>query len=175
MSIFEVSELLGNFGEFFGAIAVLVTLVYLSRQVRQNTVAVQGSTDLEASKMFVDWHARAVGLPEIQKLWWKDANNEMMTEDELRLFLWHLAETFFIGEGLYRQHKKGLLTDESWRPWRNFLVGLVQEGRLRDWWDEGYVPYSEEFRYYINQELESGSSWRIPDLAALAEKERLDQ
>jgi hypothetical protein len=30
------AELLGNYGEFVGSVAVVVTLVYLSRQIREN-------------------------------------------------------------------------------------------------------------------------------------------
>ncbi len=33
----KLSEVLGNFGEFFGAIAVVITLGYLAIQIRQNT------------------------------------------------------------------------------------------------------------------------------------------
>ena len=36
-----ITQLLGNFGEFVGAIAVVVTLVYLAVQVRQNTHALE--------------------------------------------------------------------------------------------------------------------------------------
>ena len=31
------AQLLGNYGEFFGAIGVVATLVYLAAQIRQNT------------------------------------------------------------------------------------------------------------------------------------------
>jgi flagellar biogenesis protein FliO len=34
MTLIETAQLLGNFGEFFGAIAVVATLVYLAVQVR---------------------------------------------------------------------------------------------------------------------------------------------
>ena len=37
MTILEISEILGNLGEFVGAIGVVVTLVYLAYQIRQNT------------------------------------------------------------------------------------------------------------------------------------------
>ena len=37
MNIFELSELLGNFGEFFGALLLFASLVYVGVQVRQNT------------------------------------------------------------------------------------------------------------------------------------------
>jgi len=42
------AQLLGSYGEFVGAIAVVITLVYLSVQIRQNSNAVQGSAEMEA-------------------------------------------------------------------------------------------------------------------------------
>jgi hypothetical protein len=38
------AQLLGNYGEFVGAIAVVVTLAYLAVQLRQNTSALRSST-----------------------------------------------------------------------------------------------------------------------------------
>ena len=37
MDLMSTAQLLGNFGEFFGAIAVFVTLAYLTIQVRQKS------------------------------------------------------------------------------------------------------------------------------------------
>ena len=36
MSTLEISQLLGNYGEFVGAIAIVVTLIYLTVQIKQN-------------------------------------------------------------------------------------------------------------------------------------------
>lgn len=62
-----LAQLLGNYGEFVGAIAVVVTLAYLAIQIRQNskmmraqtrgviaqnTVALFQSMDVEGSKIF---------------------------------------------------------------------------------------------------------------------------
>jgi hypothetical protein len=61
---------LGNFGEFFGAIAVVVTLVYLAGQLNQNTKALRSASYEhwnEISGMFTDFLARhAAELTEIQ-------------------------------------------------------------------------------------------------------------
>ena len=43
MSTLEFSQLLGNYGEFVGAIAIVITLVYLALQLRQNTASVRSS------------------------------------------------------------------------------------------------------------------------------------
>jgi hypothetical protein len=39
----SLAELLGNYGEFLGAIAVVVTLVYLAGQLKQNTNALRST------------------------------------------------------------------------------------------------------------------------------------
>lgn len=44
MDLMSAAQLLGNFGEFVGAIAVVVTLFYLAAQVRQNRVSVDANT-----------------------------------------------------------------------------------------------------------------------------------
>jgi len=49
MSALEISQLLGNYGEFIGAIAVVVTLIYLSIQVRANTRSTRSQTLLQSS------------------------------------------------------------------------------------------------------------------------------
>jgi len=41
MDLISISQLLGNFGEFVGAIAVVITLIYLTAQIRQNTNALE--------------------------------------------------------------------------------------------------------------------------------------
>ena len=38
MTALEFSQLLGNYGEFVGAIAVVATLIYLAAQIRQNSL-----------------------------------------------------------------------------------------------------------------------------------------
>ena len=37
MNLMDTAQLMGNFGEFFGAIAVVATLAYLAVQIKQNT------------------------------------------------------------------------------------------------------------------------------------------
>ncbi len=45
MDLMTTAQLLGNFGEFFGAIAVVATLAYLAAQIRQNTRSVGIETE----------------------------------------------------------------------------------------------------------------------------------
>ena len=44
MNLMDIAQLLGNFGEFVGAIAVVVTLAYLAMQVKHSKEAVTANT-----------------------------------------------------------------------------------------------------------------------------------
>mgnify|MGYP000273672369 CR=1 FL=1 len=49
------AQLLGNYGEFFGAIAVVATLVYLTIQVRQHSQHIDASTRTSAAAAWAEW------------------------------------------------------------------------------------------------------------------------
>jgi len=51
-----VAQLLGNYGEFVGAIAVVVTLGYLASQIRQNTLASRSTFQFQAQAEFTRMH-----------------------------------------------------------------------------------------------------------------------
>ena len=44
------AQLLGNYGKFFGAIAVVVTLLYLAGQLKQNTNALRSASFRTAAR-----------------------------------------------------------------------------------------------------------------------------
>ena len=48
------AQMLGNYGEFFGAIAVVVTLIYLALQIRQNTRATNAGTAFSLNESLAD-------------------------------------------------------------------------------------------------------------------------
>ncbi len=51
MTLMETAQLLGNFGEFFGAIAVVTTLVYLALEIRRSRNATIASSVLAMSEL----------------------------------------------------------------------------------------------------------------------------
>ncbi len=52
MTVIELSQVLGNFGEFFGAIAVVATLIFLAVQVRHSWKAMDENSRLARAAVF---------------------------------------------------------------------------------------------------------------------------
>ena len=68
MDLMETAQLLGNFGEFFGAIAVVVTLAYLAVQLRQNTLSNKSTYQLQIQSNFTRTTEQLFGNSEMCRL-----------------------------------------------------------------------------------------------------------
>ena len=65
------AQLLGNYGEFFGAIAVVVTLIYLALQIRQNTNATKVGTSFALNQSLADINSALRSDAELAGIWLK--------------------------------------------------------------------------------------------------------
>lgn len=120
MSIVE----LGALGEFVGSIAVLATLIYLSVQLRQNTLSMQ-----EAKKLAI-------------------AQTYQMRSDALQDMLVHAADGNHIGAIIIKLTQAGYPEDIGAL---NRLT-IDERGRFRQWqiaqqthWDNMYYQYQQGF------------------------------
>ncbi len=166
-----IAQLLGNYGEFVGAIAVVITLAYLSVQIRQNANAVKGSTEMEARSQFADWYARTTSDRHLQLLYEQGAVNEVMKPEDARTFIWMQAEFVCLCEGWFHQYRRGLMSGDSWEPLADGMVGVLQNRYMREWWDAGSAPLTREFVSYINERggQEQGD-WRLVRTGEIIER-----
>jgi hypothetical protein len=78
------AQLLGNYGEFVGAIAVMMTLGYLTYQVRQNTRSMRRTEYRAAMEQYDRWRT-ALQRPENADLYIKGQRGQLTDEsDQLR-------------------------------------------------------------------------------------------
>ena len=68
MDFMSTAQLLGNFGEFVGAIAVVATLGYLAIQIRQNTRSSSVSRGQAAQHQLAQMHEQIMGNKELADL-----------------------------------------------------------------------------------------------------------
>jgi len=122
------AQLLGNYGEFVGAIAVVATLFYLAVQVRQGKVATEANTrTLEESRRvaLVDSYVRRLEamdraqiqlalsdqLADIVRRAETDGVDSLTETERKRLVGWERARQCRL-EAQFYQWKQGLLDDE---------------------------------------------------------------
>ncbi len=158
----DIAQLLGNYGEFIGAIAVVTTLIYLVVQIRQNTNTIAGATEMELARELTAWHARITAEPELIQLYNKAAANEPMSDSESARYLWLIAELLWLYEGAYRQYLRGLISNQNWESHANTALGLLSGDILSTWWESRSSSLSAEFVEYLDQRRteDKGEGWR---------------
>ena len=84
MDFVDTTQVLGNLGEFFGAIAVFATLAYLAVQIRQNTKAQQSAAYDSSIRNFTDVRQALFENSEMSAIYVNGSKDpESLTEAEL--------------------------------------------------------------------------------------------
>ena len=81
MSFIELSAVLGNWGEFVGSIVVVVTLVYLTVQVRYTKQELSRSVGQERASASVNLHLNRVNNAALRRAYLKTSEPRYLQED----------------------------------------------------------------------------------------------
>lgn len=159
---------LGSLGELIGSLAVVVTLIFLTLQMRQNTSALESASESDAAMEFAGWNARMASDPTLIEMWEKAMGEETLSTVELARFRWIIAEFFYICEAQYRRRLRGLLTEETWQRQLDILIGFIRKKDIIDFWEN--YPVSPSFQRYVRSQLGSARETSyVPPIAALRE------
>ncbi|MFT4826138.1 MAG: hypothetical protein ACI9J0_004081 [Cryomorphaceae bacterium] len=126
MTFIEITAVLGNLGEFIGAIAVVVTLFYLALQVKHSKEATEANTrslDEGRKIALVDaYHARAVEMAEnfrmladsplaaVSLKHHQSGVESLTTEEKFRLRTLHMNNVYILDASFFA-YQQGLLPE----------------------------------------------------------------
>ena len=138
---------LGALGEFIGSIAVLITLIYLAVQIRQNSRNVQSQT-INSQATQLQKFAEIQAIPDVMA-----ALKRVYVDREKRpdftdatLIEAYLLSGLFYAQAQYLHKAAGLITDTEWKPAENFMATLFGTEYAKLWWKEhGSQVFDEGF------------------------------
>ncbi|MGR8949758.1 MAG: hypothetical protein ACU84Q_17080 [Gammaproteobacteria bacterium] len=147
-------EALGNIGDFIGGIAVVITLIYLARQIRHNSNTVEAATVQAASQAFAEMLDTFVKDPELMNLYLSGCKNfdELSAEERLRYsgIMGMLLHRF---EGFVSLQDRGLLPPDSWDGAVNRLKGAFALPGTLSWWQKGGYAFNSKLQQWVNDEI----------------------
>jgi hypothetical protein len=130
-------EAIGAAGEILGAIAVLVTLVFLANQIRQNNSIGKAEAERE---WFATWHGlvrETMGSPEAVELLRQGLDHYAnMSVDEKAIFSTRMIAMFDHVDVLRRLHQKGFVDDDMLDPILGVLSSIAATPGGDQWWRE---------------------------------------
>lgn len=141
-----------NFFSVLESIAVIGSLIYLIKQIRDNTTAIKGSTYQSIVTAYCDFEAKLLENDEIARLFRIAHNDPQTVGDDDKEKIIHLMSVYFnLYENLFYQNKKGLLDNSLWEGWRKSLMYEVYgDPGIKFWWERTSSYYSKDFQIFVN-------------------------
>jgi len=141
-------DAVGAIAEGIGAVAVVASLVYLARQIRQNSSLVEQTAAATRAQAAVtsaghgaDSFRWLAGDAELTRIWFTGTTPAgALQEDEGRRFDLLLMAQLIEVDANYALARSGLLDPEIWAIWDRILDRWLEHPRFRQLWNSGYLP-----------------------------------
>jgi len=145
-------EDLGNIGEFVAAVAVVISLIYLAVQIRQNTKSIRSASNQQILQGIAELNEFLGSTPEVTELFWRGSSNpESLSEEEWHRFI-HIASAMIRRmELMFLNHRDGFVPVQMWEAQANNLRRWFSTPGVQRWFSELGAGVDADFRVYVEQ------------------------
>jgi hypothetical protein len=155
--------------ELISAMLVVVTLVYLAMQLRENTKMLRTSAADRALAFVLEFTGDMARDKEVSQLLTHGIEDwDSLSESERARLAYVLFRLFKIMENIHYLHTLGNLDEETWLSWKNVCIMYAQGQAGRFYLGVRRHFFSQRFLDMIDSEV--SASERIPPTKGLAQK-----
>ena len=143
---------LGNLGEFVSAVAVVVSVLYLAIQIRQNTRSLRAQAHQSITTHIAELNRTIVEYDEVAEILERGLEDPtVLTPAEARRFNAYNSARFRHYDNIYYQYRVGVLEESQWVGFSRMLRFHFMQAGLRRWWNDSTAFYSPEFVAYCEK------------------------
>ena len=141
--------------EIVSASAIIISLIFVGFQIRENTKATQASAFHNIAALDIEL---LLGMGDSQRsarisTFFRE-NPEELSEDELNFGFYRFAAEIRHVENLYLQKESKMISPRSWKSREALVEGLILspgfgvllEGPHKKYFDGSFIEYAEELR-----------------------------
>ena len=149
-------DALGAIGEIIGAVAVVVTLLYVARQIRQANAQTQATARYSFVEAYGHMNTSISGNKAVASVFRRGIKGLDLDEDEYIQFFALLGQFLNTWSVLYDLHADGMLPENQWTMVRKDIITMMSEPGGREFWERvGHLGVHEDFRDAVNEALAS--------------------
>lgn len=147
---------LAKLGEFVGGFFVVISLIYLAHQVRQNTKSLRTENYARVLERMSTVQSRLSADADLNRIVTVGAESpEKLTRAERLRFSWALYELFGAVEFMYLQSRENALPAAVWARWEASLVWWLSHPGMRAWWTAKPASFVVDFERFGDDILQN--------------------
>lgn len=146
MSLADLSSL----GSFVSGVAVVITLIFLVIQMRQNTLAIRAAASQALSAAYADLSNITVTNADMARIWRLGLSDlGQLTDDERVRFISYLSTAFRFMESARLEWRRGQLDNEHWRALEGDIRDIAAQPGAKAYWALRRHWNADEFRKWL--------------------------
>lgn len=149
-------DTLTKLGQAVGGFFVVLSLIYLARQVRQNSMLLITENYGRVLERMSAVQSRLAAEPQFHHIVVVGAQSpgELSGSERVR-FTWAMYELFGAGEFMYNQAQEDALPPEVWDRWESTIAWWASHPGIRAWWASKPTPFTSDFEALVDGMIEA--------------------
>ena len=153
---FKLSDM-ASIAEVIGAVAIVVSLIYVGVQVKDSTRAVRSATANETSAALSTWYREIGTDPEAGRVFLdRMTNPELLSREELFRFIFLAHSVMLEFQAVFYLAQEGTLDPELQASITNTLLAVKDQPGMALYWEQRGNLFQPSFQTYFNALIASG-------------------
>jgi len=143
--------------EIAGAIAVVLSLIYVGYQIKQNTAAQQSETELNLYNLTAvldSWYQDPAFVSIVAKA---NRDFESLSEVEQMQLEKHVLDGLNLWGYAWKSHGRGQIDEEEWLAWDRWFAGEMQNESWSNIYRRYSYGYHKDFQHHIENAVVTNS------------------
>lgn len=145
-------------GELVAAAAVVISVIFVVIEIRQNSEAQIQSTTQAAVSDYIGSLERLVDNPDFTCLYVRAVQDYRSLAGAERLrFSGYYMSTYYQLQEMHRLVEEGAIDDDTWSGFHSLLTETTRYPGVRQWWEDRRSWFSVRFRDYIDALMDANA------------------
>ena len=131
--------------EIVGALGVVITLIYLTLELRRNTAATRQQSYHNLVTRRSTWFDNFTLNPDLVKIFIAGQNADDLDEIESQQYVGAMITFISHFQDVYMQHRSGIVEKSVWDAERKMLAAVTSAKGFQNWWKEASQYFVSEF------------------------------
>ena len=152
----NVAEL-ANYAEVIGGVAVLISLIYVAIQIRQNTAVVRTSNYADLSFKVSEFNQLIAENGELADIYVRGTESyTSLNEIEKIRFNMTVSRLMQAIQAMFHLRQRGYIDSKLAQTNFDSVALFLAEPGLQEWWQDNKQWWESEFQHFVNEMIETG-------------------
>ena len=144
--------------DIVGAILIVVSLVYVARQLHQNTELARVSAGSQQVQRDFDITESMIANRELAEIWVKGESDfdDLDNVDQRRLIFFERRAIIWWHHN-FNMNERGLVSSSEWQAQLGIIRAVARRGSVQASWAVFRDGFAKPFRDFLDEQLASGS------------------